>query len=442
MVLILIAIWQGRIDRGERTRVVREIRDAEARGAHRPVGQYPQIDSFLCLGCSSCVRACPEEGVLEMVGGVAHVVQAARCIGHARCQEVCPVGALKVGLGDLAERPDIPRLSNELESTVPGVFVAGELGGLALIRHACEQGATVVESIAKRANGSPPTHADLLIVGAGPSGLAAALKATELGLRYRIIDQNDVGGTVRKYPRRKLVLTQPVALPMGERLRRREYVKEELVDLFQGVIRKHSIRVESGTKLLGVGRDEGGAFEVSTSGGPIRSRNLLLALGRRGTPRKLGVPGEEMEKVLYQLVDAAGYTGQRILVVGGGDSAIEAATALADQPGNAVTLSYRKDAFFRVKARNEQRIREYREAGRVDVAFSSSVASIEADRVVLSVCSGDSRREVSLPNDYVLVFAGGEPPYPLLREIGVAFCADEGGRAGSGPNGRSSAGSF
>ncbi|MHC4932152.1 MAG: NAD(P)-binding domain-containing protein [Planctomycetota bacterium] len=364
MVLILIAIWQGRIDRGERTRVVREIRDAEARGAHRPVGQYPQIDSFLCLGCSSCVRACPEEGVLEMVGGVAHVVQAARCIGHARCQEVCPVGALKVGLGDLAERPDIPRLSNELESTVPGVFVAGELGGLALIRHACEQGATVVESIAKRANGSPPTHADLLIVGAGPSGLAAALKATELGLRYRIIDQNDVGGTVRKYPRRKLVLTQPVALPMGERLRRREYVKEELVDLFQGVIRKHSIRVESGTKLLGVGRDEGGAFEVSTSGGPIRSRNLLLALGRRGTP-----------------------------------------------------------------PRNEQRIREYREAGRVDVAFSSSVASIEADRVVLSVCSGDSRREVSLPNDYVLVFAGGEPPYPLLREIGVAFCADEGGRA-------------
>jgi thioredoxin reductase/NAD-dependent dihydropyrimidine dehydrogenase PreA subunit len=429
LVLILIAVWQGRIDRGECTRVVQQIRDAEARGADRPVGQYPHIDPFLCLGCSSCVRACPEEGVLEMVGGIAHVVQAARCIGHARCQEVCPVGALKVGLGDLASRPDIPHLTDELESTVPGVFVAGELGGLALIRHACVQGASVVESIARRANGRPPTHEELLIVGAGPSGFAAALKATELGLRYRIIDQSDVGGTVRKYPRRKLVLTQPVALPMGERLRRREYVKEELVDLFRDAIRKHAIRVESGTKLLGVRRDESGGLEASTSGGTIRSRNLLLALGRRGSPRKLGVPGEEMEKVLYQLVDAASYTGQRILVVGGGDSAIEAATALADQPGNAVTVSYRKDAFFRIKARNEQRIREYREGGRIDLAVSSSVASIERDRVVLNVGGSGTDGAVTLPNDFVLVFAGGEPPYPLLRQIGVGFCADEGGHA-------------
>ena len=303
---------------------------------------------------------------------------------------------------------------------MPRVYIAGELGGLALIRHAVVQGVQAVEAIARRGPASGNGTADLLIVGAGPAGLAASLKATEAGLNYLTVDQDDIGGTVRKYPRRKLVMTQPVELPLHGRMRRSEYRKEQLIDLWEKIIRRHDVRIRTGVKFLGA-TYRNGVFEAETSGGPWRSRYVLLALGRRGTPRRLGVAGEEQEKVLYQLIDAADYTGQRILVVGGGDSAIEAATGLADQAGNQVTLVYRKDGFFRLKARNEQRIREYAERGRVRVLFSSRVARIRADDVVLTCPDGDWR----LNNDLTFIFAGGEPPFPLLKKVGIRFWKDD-----------------
>jgi len=420
LLLSLLAGWQRRLDSRERARVLAELTEAKARGADRPVGQYPHIDPLLCLGCASCIRACPEDGVLGLANGVAHVIQKAKCIGHARCAEACPVGALTVGLGDVSSRTDLPRLTDDLETTVPGVYIAGELGGLALIRHAVAQGVQAVESIASRGPASSNGAADLLIVGAGPAGLAASLKATELGLAYATIDQDDIGGTVRKYPRRKLVMTQPVDLPLHGRLRKSEYRKEHLIDLWDGIIRRHDVRVRTGVKFLGATYRDG-VFDAETSDGPFRTRHVVLALGRRGTPRRLGVAGEEQEHVLYQLVDAADYTGQRVLVVGGGDSAIEAATGLADQAGNEVTLAYRKDGFFRLKSRNEQRIREYAEQGRVRVFFSTHVARIGAGDVVLSCADGDRQ----LRNDFVFIFAGGEPPFPLLKSVGIRFWKED-----------------
>lgn len=418
----VLAVWQRRVDARQRAHVVERIREAKSLGADRPVGQYPQIDPLACIGCGSCIRACPEEEVIGLVDGVAHVIHASRCVGHARCAEVCPVGALTVGLGDLRTRTDVPKLTAEMETSVPGVFIAGELGGLALIRNAVEQGSRVVETIARRVPRGRPVEglADLLIVGAGPAGLSASLKARELKLRAVTIDQNDLGGTVSKYPRRKLVLTQPVKLPLGERIREREYAKEDLVAFFERIIQKHEVPIRTRVKMLGLEPAADG-FVASTSEGPIRARFVVLALGRRGTPTRLGVPGEEQEKVLYQLIDTAGYTGRHVLVVGGGDSAIEAATGLANQPGNTVTLSYRKPAFFRLKRRNEERIRSYAEEGRVRLLLGSQVASIEPHRVILNVGGG---APVEIPNDDVFIFAGGEPPYPLLRSLGVGFCGD------------------
>jgi thioredoxin reductase/Pyruvate/2-oxoacid:ferredoxin oxidoreductase delta subunit len=411
--LVALGAWQRRIDRRERARVVSAIEEAKALGADRPIGQYPHIDALRCIGCSSCVRACPEDQVIGMVMGVAHVVQAARCIGHGLCAQVCPVGAIAVGLGDLSARPDVPRLSDDLESTVRGVFIAGELGGLALIRNAVEQGVRGIEAVARRCREDRGrADADVLIVGAGPAGLAASLKAVELGLSYVTIDQNDVGGTVRKYPRRKLVMTQPVELPLHGRVRRTEYVKEELIELWQGILERHGVRVRERVKFLGTRREDG-RLVSETSAGPVATRCVLLALGRRGTPRKLGVPGEEQEKVLYQLMDAATYTGLRCLVVGGGDSAVEAALGLAAQPGNEVTLSYRKPEFFRLKARNAERIR----GGDVRLALGSEVRSIGEEHVDLT----EHGRAIRLGNDFVFVFAGGEPPYPLLKGMGVRF---------------------
>jgi len=420
LVVLLLALgaWQRRIDRRERARVVSQIEEAKALGADRPIGQYPLIDALRCIGCASCIRACPEDNVIGMVQSVAHVVQAARCIGHGLCAQVCPVGAIAVGLGDLSARPDVPQLTDDLESTVPGVFIAGELGGLALIRNAVEQGIRGIEAIERRLREERGARADadVLIVGAGPAGLAASLKAKELGLSYVTIDQNDVGGTVRKYPRRKLVMTQPVELPLYGRVRKTEYVKEDLIELWQTVMEQQGIRVREGVRFLGT-RREGSHLLSETSKGPVATRTVLLALGRRGTPRKLGIPGEDQEKVLYQLVDAATYKGLRCLVVGGGDSAIEAALGLAAQSGNDVTLSYRKPEFFRIKARNEERIRSAAAEGAVKLLLGSDVRSVGEEHVDLTA----QGRAARLANDFVFVFAGGEPPYPLLKGMGIRF---------------------
>lgn len=425
--LILLSVWQKKIEEAQKEQVIADIRDAEQRGTSKAINQHPQIDAEACIGCGSCVEACPEEGVLGMVDGIAHVIHGQRCIGHGRCAVVCPVAAVKIGLGDVSARPDIPVLTEGLESTVPGVYIAGELGGFALIRIATEQGVRVIEEIARdlqSEQSSPETDiADVLIVGAGPAGYAATLKAVELGLSYITIDQEDLGGTIRKYPRRKLTLTGPLVLPLYGRVKREEFLKEELIEFLEDIVADYGVHFETGVKFLGVEQGPD-SLVVETSEGPLSARRVVLALGRRGTPRKLDVPGEEQEKVLYQLVDAATYNGEHLLIVGGGDSAIEAATALATQPGNTVTLSYRRDGFVRLKRRNEERIEQFMEEGKIDVLFESTVKRIGKDSVLLTHREDGIEKSLELPNHFVFVCAGGEPPYELLRGFGVRFNGD------------------
>lgn len=423
--LVLMSLWQRKIAEFQREQTILDLHDAQERGTDQPIAQHPQIDVQACIGCGTCIAACPESGVLGLVDGVARVIHGSRCIGHGHCEDACPVNAITVGLGDVSQRDDIPELTPELETTVPGMYIAGELGGFALIRIATQQGTRALEQIhqqlsPRRNDPGSADRVDVLIVGAGPAGIAASLKAVECGMSYTTIDQDDIGGTVRKYPRRKLTLTGKLELPLYGPVAQEEFLKEELIDFWEEIIARYRLQIHSGVKLLSV---TGGCdhFEAQTSHGVIRSRRVLLALGRRGTPRRLGVPGEDSEKVLYQLLDAASHRGERILVVGGGDSAIEAATGLANQPGNQVTLSYRRGDFFRLKRRNEERIREYMKLGKVRVIFDSEVNSIESDAVLLTERQGEVARSTRVENDFVFVFAGGEPPYPLLRSMGVSF---------------------
>jgi thioredoxin reductase (NADPH) len=393
-------------------------------GVDRPQAQFPFIDPMRCIGCGTCVDACPEGDVLGIVGGTATVVNGLRCVGHGRCEIACPVGAIEVGLGDLKSRRDIPVLDEWQQTNVAGLFVAGELGGLALVKNAMAQARKVVDRVAQiapAARGAGGADVlDVLIVGAGPAGLTAAAAAREHGLSHVVLEQEgDLGGTIFHYPRRKLVLVQTVDVPILGKLREGEYAKEDLLAILQDLCRRGSLQVRFGERVQGL-ESAGGVFSVRSTSGVTRARQVVLALGRRGTPRKLGVPGEELPKVMYQLADAESYENQRVLVVGGGDSAVEAALGLARQRGNRVTLSYRREKLVRIKKKNEGRIAELLASRRIEGAFNTDVHEIGSSSVRLK--TPDGVRE--LPNDYVFVFAGGDPPFELLRQMGIRFGGD------------------
>jgi thioredoxin reductase len=342
---------------------------------------------------------------------------ASACIGHGACLAACPTEAIQLVFGTEKRGIDIPHLSADFETNVPGLFIAGELGGMGLIRKAAEQGRQSMDAIRKRGRATDPDMLDVLIVGGGPAGLSAGLAALQHGLRYRIVEQEDsLGGAIYHYPRHKITMTAPVKLPLVGKASFTEVSKEKLLEFWHGVVERTGLAIAYRERMTGI-ESEGDGFVVQTDRGRYRARSVLLAMGRRGTPRKLGVEGEDQPKVVYRLIDPEQYRGQQVLVVGGGDSALEAALALSDEPGTVVTLSYRSEAFSRVKARNRELLEAARAAGRVHVMLSSQVRSIGVQQVAIDH-EGALR---TLPNDAVIICAGGELPTPLLKLIGIRF---------------------
>ncbi|MHC5063584.1 MAG: NAD(P)-binding domain-containing protein [Planctomycetota bacterium] len=390
---------------------------------------HPIVDLSRCLGCGTCIDACPEDQVLELVHGQAMVVNGASCKGHAVCESECPVDAITVTLSNVADRNDIPALDDKLEAVgSPGVFLAGEVTAHALIRTAVRQGSQVGAEVARRCQADPdpnPRILDLIVVGAGPAGLACSLEAKRHGLSFVTLEQETgLGGTVAKYPRRKLVMTQPVEMPLHGKLPKTEFTKEELIALWQDIATEHELPIKSGQTFESLERTESGSLVVYTQEGTFEARHVCLALGRRGIPQKLETQGEELPKVAYSLMDAHSYSGRRILVVGGGDSAVEAALGLAEQPGNEVTLSYRQDSFFRIRSKNRERLESSIAEDRVKVLYNSQVESITPQSVHLSVKESAGSETMTLPNDEVFVMVGGVPPFELLERSGVSFDAE------------------
>lgn len=392
-----------------------QLRESVAAGLVEPQSLHPAVDPLACIGSGSCVQACPEDA-LGIVDGKAVLKNASACIGHGACLSACPMEAINLVFGTERRGIDIPNISPEFETNVKGIFIAGELGGMGLIRKAVEQGRQAMDAIRRR-SGDGDFDLDVLIVGCGPAGLSAGLSAIQHKLRYRIVEQEEtLGGTVFHYPRNKIAMTAPVDLALIGKVKFGEVKKEALLDFWRGVVAKTNLQISFRERMEGIERRDGG-FVVQTSCGQYRARSVLLAMGRRGTPRKLDVPGEEASKVVYRLVDAAQYAGQDVLVVGGGDSALEAALAVAEQPGAKVVLSYRGDAFTRVKQKNRLMIEAGQRDGRLRVALNSHVKSIEPSTVHLDE-NGTLRK---LRNDAVIVCAGGQLPTPLLQKVGIQF---------------------
>jgi thioredoxin reductase (NADPH) len=392
-----------------------ELHEAVQRGLAEPATLHPVVDPSRCMGGASCNKACPE-GALGVVNGKMALKNASACIGHGACLIACPTEAIRLVFGTEKRGVEIPNISPEFETNVPGIYIAGELGGMGLIRKACEQGRQAIDSIRRRKAQGGVDH-DVVIVGCGPAGLSAGLSAMHHKLRYKLLEQEDsLGGAVYHYPRQKIAMTAPIELDIIGKVKFAEVQKESLLEFWNGAVKKTGLQVSFGERMESVER-VGDHFVVKTSKGSYKTGAVLLAMGRRGTPRKLEVPGEESPKVAYRLVDPEQYAGRHVLVVGGGDSALEAAISISEARGTTVTLSYRSAAFSRVKPRNRTRRDQQEQAGRVRVLLNSNVQRIHEKQVEIE----HEGKLLKLPNDVVIVCAGGLLPTPLLQKIGVQF---------------------
>jgi thioredoxin reductase/NAD-dependent dihydropyrimidine dehydrogenase PreA subunit len=413
-VLVLGWFMRRRNRLEERSTLVHE--ETRAAGSQEPASLHPIIDPARCIGCGSCVKACPEEPehhVLGIIAGRAQLIGPGDCIGHGACKAACPVEAISLVFGSERRGADIPVLTPRFETSVPGIFIAGELGGMGLIRNALEQGRQAVEAVhALRPRGGELL--DLVIVGAGPAGFAASLTALSKRMRFITVEQETLGGCVFQYPRGKLVMTAPATVPMVGKVNLRQTSKEDLLKFWTEIERKTGVKINYRERVDDIS-PQGNGFIVKTTRGVYRTHSVLLAIGRRGTPRKLGVPGEELPKVVYRLIDPDQYAGQHVLVVGGGDSALEAAASIADSSGASVVLSYRGESFDRAKQRNRDRVSEAARIGRMKVMLNSNVRQIAPDSVAIEHVG----RLLKVRNDTVIVNAGGVLPSDFLRRIGI-----------------------
>jgi thioredoxin reductase (NADPH) len=395
--------------------VEEKIKIAKEEGLHEPVSLHPVVDINSCIQTGACITACPEHDILGILNGKATTINASHCVGHGACFHACPTQAITLCIGTEKRGVDIPHVDQSFETNVPGIYIAGEIGGMGLIRNAVEQGKQAVENLAKKIDKHVSADYDIIIIGAGPAGISASLTAKKHNLKALTLEQDSLGGTVFTFPRKKIVMTSPMDIPLYGKVKLRETTKMELLNLWNDVLGKNEIVIKEQSKVESIAfQDKRFVIETATKE-QFTARKVLLSIGRRGTPRKLNISGEMSEKVAYRLLEPELITDKKIVVVGGGDSAIETALLLADQ--NQVTLSYRGESFARIKVGNNQRIKEAISLQQIDVRFNTNLKSIEDDKVkIADLLSGEV---TDLENDLVYIFAGGELPTQFLEKAGI-----------------------
>ncbi len=394
---------------------VKKVAIAKEEGLFEPVSLYPSIDLNSCIGGGACITACPEKDILGIADGIATVINTSNCVGHGACFHACPVEAISLKIGTEKRGVDLPHVSEDFETNIKGMYIAGELGGMGLIKNSVEQGQQAMRNIAKNKKPSKENVLDVVIIGAGPAGISATLAAKELGLSAITLEQDSLGGTVYTFPRSKIVMTAPMDLPLYGKAKLYDTSKDELLQLWKKVISEHDLEIIEHTKVEGITPMENETFKITTNtGNEYICNQVLLSIGRRGTPRKLGVPGEDTQKVAYRLLEPEQISNKKIIVVGGGDSAIESALLLIDE--NEVTLSYRKDKFSRLKPKNREKIEEGIASNSIKVVYNSNLVSINHKSVLINM---EDDQTVEIENDMVYIFAGGELPTSFLQNAGI-----------------------
>lgn len=389
-----------------------------------PTSMHPQIDPDICIGSGSCVNACPEGDVLGIVGGRAKLVNPLGCVGHGACAAACPVDAITLVFGTARRGVELPVVDETFQTSQPGVYVVGELGGMGLIRNAITQGREAGEYIAQSDRRGQGEVLDAIVVGAGPAGIAATLQLMQEKLRVKVLEREDYGGTILHYPRAKVVMTGTLDIPRFGKVRKRTMRKEELVELWKRIYTETGMPIQSGELVEELRPDGAGNWVLRASSGEYRAANVVLALGRRGSPRKLEVPGEERAKVMYRLIEPEVFEGQNVMIVGGGNAAAECALALSDYGGCAsVSLSYRRAEFARLRGQVRDRLTEAMASGSIRGMLSTEVVSIGQDDVVLMDAAGTP---LQVDNDAVIVQIGGTPPTQLLSSFGIATTVKHG----------------
>ncbi len=395
--------------------VEHKIRIAQEEGLYEPVSLHPFVDVNSCIQSGACIRACPEKDILGIRNGKATVINASRCVGHGACFHACPTHAITLRIGTDKRGVDLPHVNQYFESNVKGIYIAGEMGGMGLIKNSVAQGKQAVENLLKGMDHKIETEYDLIVVGAGPAGISATLEAKKHRLKVLTLEQDSLGGAVYTFPRKKIIMTSPMELPLYGKVKLYETSKTELLNLWDDVLSKNDIQIKENKKVEHI-QPEAGKFIVKTvQGDSFTTKKVLLAIGRRGSPRKLNIPGEMSEKVAYRLLEPELIKNKKIVVVGGGDSAIETALLLADE--NEVTLSYRGEVFSRLKTRNKQSIEEAIAEGKINVMMNSNLVSIEEKFVHVKI--GDNEQAQPMENDLVYIFAGGELPTQFLKNVGI-----------------------
>lgn len=371
-----------------------------------------------CIGCGSCVAACDEAGAIRLVNKIA-VVDRDKCVGHGMCAQACPVGGITLSTGAAVQRVEVPLLDSTFQSNVSGVYIVGELGGRGLIKNAINEARIAVEAIAHELAAEPdragdPELLDVVIVGAGPAGLSSGLTAIECGLSYAVLERGTIADSIRKYPRHKLLLAEPVSIPLYGYLWLTDGSKETLLDVWETIIAATGLKIRTGCEVEDV-RRQGGELIVKTSAGPLRARRVVLAIGRRGTPRRLDVPGADRPEVYYDITEVGEFQGSRTVVVGGGDSAIESAVGLANQPDTTVYLVHRGTSFEKAKARNREHLQQAVAKGNLRLLLGAQVREIRDGEVLVTGTDGP----IVVPSDNVIVRIGGEAPVAFLDRVGV-----------------------